>query len=157
MHVLLWTSQRSTIDFSDPMTSPEQALSALLVMRRDALLAKHAEALTQLLHPNYVYINSVGTMLGREEYVKFYCGSDDRSSGGQGKASVTIRDMDMREVFFAMIDGTGFLVIHTHETFEFEGKVYEQDYRVQHVVLPAPDGTADGTWLFASGQSTPIL
>ena len=127
--------------------STEQTLSALLVMRRDALLSKHAEALTQLLHPNYVYINSIGTMLGREEYVKFYCGSPE------GKPSVTIRDMDMKEVFFARIGETGFLIVHTHETFEFVGKVYEQDYRIQHVVLESPDGT----WLFASGQSTPIL
>ena len=116
-------------------------------MRRDALLAKHAEALTQLLHPNYVYINSIGTMLGREEYVKFYCG------GSEDKPSVTIRDMDMKEVYFAMIDGTGFLIVHTHETFEFEGKIYEQEYRVQHIVLPTPEGS----WTFASGQSTPIL
>jgi hypothetical protein len=130
----------------NPM-SIEQALSSLLVMRRDALLARHAEALTQLLHPNYVYINSVGSMLGRDEYVKFYCGESSNA------ASVTIRDMDMKEVYFAMIDRTGFLIVHTHETFEFEGKVYEQEYRVQHVVLPQPDGT----WLFASGQSTPIL
>jgi hypothetical protein len=126
--------------------STEQALSALLVMRRDALLAKHGESLTQLLHPNYVYINSIGTMLGREEYVKFYCGS------GEGKSSVTIRDMEMKEVFFAMIEQTGFLIVHTHETFEFEGKIYEQEYRVQHVVLPVAD-----SWIFASGQSTPIL
>lgn len=121
--------------------STEQALSELLITRREALLNRHAEALAEMLHPNYVYINSVGTMLGRDEYVKFYC-------GGQ----VTIRDIEMKEVYFAMIGVTAFLILHTHETFEFEGKVYEQDYRVQHVVLEQ-----DNSWLFASGQSTPIL
>jgi hypothetical protein len=125
----------------------EESLSALLITRRDALLNRHAEALTGLLHPNYIYVNSVGSVFGRDEYVRFYTGAE--KAAGQ---SVTIREIDMKEVFLGMIGTAAFLIVHSHEVFEFEGKTYEQDYRSQHVALQTPEG-----WLFASGQATPIL
>lgn len=104
------------------------------------MVRRSTDRLTALLHDDFIYVNASGTSFDKTDYVETYC-----TSGKVVFHEQQIDDLAIREFpDFAVATLT------LRDRFSAGGREVRATYRSLCVFAKA-----DGSWLWAAGQTTP--
>ena len=104
------------------------------------MVRRSADTLTALLHDDFVYVNAGGTNFDKTGYIETYC-----KSGKVVFHEQQIEDLSVRE-----FPGFAVATLILHDRFSAGGRETRATYRSLCVFTEA-----DGTWLWAAGQTVP--
>jgi hypothetical protein len=104
------------------------------------MVSRSAETLAVLLHDDFVYVNAGGRRFDKTGYVETYC-----TSGNVVFLEQQIDDLSIRE-----FPGFAVATLTLRDRFRSDGREVRMTYRSLCVFAEA-----DGTWLWAAGQTMP--
>jgi ketosteroid isomerase-like protein len=116
-----------------------QQLTELARRRADVLVRRDAEALDDMLAPDFVYTNSSGRVLKKQDYIQVVISATWIS---QQLSDVSVRDFG----------STAILTGKVHDVADFDGFELNSDFRTTQVYIQTEDG-----WKYAAGHTSSLV
>jgi hypothetical protein len=118
--------------------SIEQQLTELARQRAAVLVRRDAEALDAMLMENFVYTNSSGRVLRKQDYIQVVIAATWIS---QQLSGVSVR----------VFGNTAVLTGKVHDVADFDGFELNADFRTTQVYVQT-----EGGWMYAAGHTSPL-
>lgn len=113
-------------------------IEAVLRAKAEGLVKKSEKDLSEIIDPDFVYVDSRGIKLAKDSYISRICRATSWGFGGQGLAGVDVRDFGT----FAVATMT------VHDEFIHAGGTTKATYQSLCVFRKT-----DGRWLWVAGQT----
>lgn len=98
-------------------------------------------ALAAILHARYRYVDSIGRVLARDDYLR---------SRAAGEVRIESQQIESQEIE-QFGPGLAMITLRSFEHASYRGERFEARYQVVHICL-----RQEGRWCFLFGQSTTI-
>jgi hypothetical protein len=119
--------------------SIEQQLTELARQRAAVLVRRDAEALDAMLMENFVYTNSSGRVLRKQDYI-------------QVVISATWISQQLSGVSVRVFGNTAVLTGKVHDVADFDGFELNADFRTTQVYVQT-----EGGWMYAAGHTSSLV
>ena len=113
-------------------------IKAVLAAKADALLRRSADDMTNLLHPDFVYVNAGGYKLDKAQYIDNGC-----TSGRLVFRSQKVSELDVRQ-----LGDVAVATMVLDDQFALEGREITATFKSLCVFTKK-----DGRWLWLAGQT----
>ena len=117
----------------------EKQLTDLARQRADALVRRDVAALDAMLAKDFVYTNSSGRVLRKEDYI-------------QVVISATWVSQQLSDVSVRLFGTTAVLTGKVHDVADFDGFELNADFRTTQVYIQEGDG-----WIYAAGHTSSLV
>lgn len=118
--------------------SVEAEISSMLLAKAEAIVARAAEKLDALIHPDFIYVNAAGRAFDKADYIDTYCTS--------GK--IVIAEQRISNLTVQKSRGVAEATFIAHDRFVVDGQTVEATYQSLCVFTAGPKG-----WQWIAGQT----